>query len=418
MCSMSIPPLDQEVNLPVDEGLPGLLDLFDNQWVWQEFCTQFGEPDEAPHRIRTLQFSYRPGVRALVSYAAEWQRGQWVVDDQFAVELTTGGTKRLFRYPEDPYLPGLRLAASAVHAHELLTKHVSISPHRLRVEAMRYRPTTRAVLRHRASWRHARSGNVTLFVRVIPPRRVERLLVAAELAERSAFKLPRLAGCWMEGGVVWMSRVPGETVRTLIRTGMPPEPQRLLEGLANLWSMPVEPDQGHSLNLLRGYQMTERLLSQLLHGEEAHRLLGQVTDVLGPFSEAWRPSALAHNDFYDDQVIVTPEGELALVDFEETGPGDPLLDVGNLLAHLRWMARFGIAPERCDVYRRRVRSDALARFGWDPRALDMREAFALFRLSAGPIRQLRRNWGNRVETGLALASNGPGRCSLTHLLLI
>ena len=39
---------------------------------------------------------------------------------------------------------------------------------------------------------------------------------------------------------------------------------------------------------------------------------------------------------YDDQLILTPERELALVDYEEVGPGDPMLDVGNFLAHLSW----------------------------------------------------------------------------------
>ena len=388
----------------MDEGLPGLLHLFDNRWVWEAFCTHFGEPEEAPQRIRALQFSYRPGVRALVSYAAEWQRGQWVVEDQFAVEMDAGRSEGVFRYPDDPYLPGLRLAASAADAHQLLTQYVPISPQRVRVETMRYRPCTRAVLRHVVSWRHARMGSVTLFARVMRPGRVGRLLAASELAEYSGFSMPRLVGCWAEGGVVWMTRVPGDTVRTRIQKGAPPDPQRILDGLAKLWSARVELAEGQPLDLLGGFQMTERLLSHLLQDEEAGRFLQQVTDVLAPFSEAWRPSALAHNDFYDDQVLLTPEGDLALVDFEETGLGDPLFDVGNMLAHLRWMARFGNAPEACDAYRSSVRSAALARFGWEPQALNLREAFALFRLSAGPIRQLRPNWARRVEAGLVLTS--------------
>ena len=389
----------------MDIGLPGLPRVFDNEWVWQAFCNQFGEPDEKPKRIRPRQFRYRPGVQALVGYAVEWQRGRWIVEDQFVVELRAGKPTRLFKYPEDPYLPGLRLAASPVDAHELLTKSVrAFSPDRLRVEAVRYRPATRAVLRHIASWRRASTGNVTLFARVMPPRRVERLLAAAELAEHSGFDVPRIVGCWAEGGVVWMPKVPGDTVRTCIRKGTPPDPERILGGLAKLWSARVEPDQGHPFDLVGRFQTTERLLTHLLQREEACRLLQQVTSILGPFSESWQSSGLAHNDFYDDQMLLTPEGHLVLVDFEEIGPGDPLLDVGKLLAHLRRTARFGNAKEPSDTYRRRVRSAALTRFGWDPQALDLREAIALFLLAPGPIRQLRRNWDKRVETGLALVS--------------
>ena len=148
--------------------------------------------------------------------------------------------------------------------------------------------------------------------------------------------------------------------------------------------------------------MTQRLLSQVLEGEEERRLLKLAMDTLGPFSESWEPSTLAHNDFYDDQVIITPQGQLALADYEEMGPGDPLLDVGNLLAHLRWMARFGISTEQCDLYRRRVRMAALGRFGWDSSELDLREAYAIFRLSGNPFRQLRPNWHQATETGLTM----------------
>ncbi len=386
----------------MDEGLPWLFLLFDNQWVWQTFCTQFGPPEELPQRIRPRQFRYQPGIRALVSYVAEWERGRWVVEDQFAIEMVVGKPQRVFRYPDDPYLPGLRPAASGPEAHQLLAKYASISPHKLRVEAVRYRPGSRAVLRHIASWRTARVGKLTLFVRVMPPVRMSRLLKAAEIVERSGLALPQLAGCWAEGGVVWFSRMPGNNVRTHIRKGKPPEPEKILDALVKLWSTSIKPGEGHPLDLLGGFHMTQRLLTHLLREKAARQRLQRVIEVLTPFSEAWRPSALAHNDFYDDQVFLTPDGHLALVDFEETGPGDPLFDVGNMLAHMRWMARFGIAREAYDKYRHQIRSAALNRFGWKAPDLDLREALAIFRLSANPFHQLQRNWPKAIETGLSL----------------
>ena len=399
---MPIPPLEPQVAFPKDEGLPDLDRLFDNHWVWHAFCIKLGEPEEAPKRIRVLWLDYQPGASAIACYAAEWEWGKWVVEDQFAIELVRGQSETFFHYPDDPHLPGLRLAASAVDAPELLAKHVALSPYRLRVESVRYRPGTRAVLRHISSWRQSRLGHVTLFVRVMRPRRVQRLLTSAVLAKESGFVIPRFVGSWEEGGVVWMTRIPGATVRTMIGKGIPPEPHRVLDGLEKLWSATIESKQGRPLNLLADYQWTAGLLSRSLQGDGACRILQQATDVLGPFSKAWRPSTLAHNDFYDDQMLVTPDGEIALVDFEETGPGDPLYDVGNMLAHMRWMAWFGNDAEARDAYRQRMRSAALDRFGWQPQDLAVRESHALFSLSVWPIHQLRGDWAKSVETGLEL----------------
>jgi hypothetical protein len=398
------PRLDPAVCIPEDGGLPRLDNLFDKQWVWRAFCAQFGEPEEAPDRIRALQCNYRPGARALVNYAAEWQRGRWVVDDQFSIEMTAGKPDNFFHYPDDPYLPGLPFVGGAVTAPELLAKYVGVSPRRLRVEAVRYRPATRAVLRHIVAWRAASLGSITLFVRVMPPRRLDRLISAADLAQSSGFTIPPILGVWPEGGVVWMASVPGETLRGLIRTGTPPDPRTLLNALSGLWERPLEIGQGHPLDVWGAFEMTKILFMHLLVSEEERRQLLGITDVLGPFAKEWQPSAVAHNDFYDDQLLVTPEGELALVDFEEIGPGDPLLDVANMLAHLRWMERFGNAPEQCNAYRIRFRSAALAHLGCTEQALRLREAYALFRLSAGPFRQLQRNWSKRIHEALELVS--------------
>ena len=69
----STPTLEPITTLPVDDGLPGLPSLFDDEWVWNAFCTNFGEPGETPRRIRPRQIRYQPGKRALVSYVVEWE---------------------------------------------------------------------------------------------------------------------------------------------------------------------------------------------------------------------------------------------------------------------------------------------------------------------------------------------------------
>ena len=132
MRSLAAPLLKPEVApLPHDEGLPGLRQLFEGEWVWEAFCSHFGLPEEVPERLRLTQLLYWPGTQAVASYVAERQWERWVVEDQFAIELVAGEPERLFRYPDDPYLPGLPRVASALEAQQLLPKYVRLHPRRL-----------------------------------------------------------------------------------------------------------------------------------------------------------------------------------------------------------------------------------------------------------------------------------------------
>ena len=387
--------------LPEDGELPNFQRLFDTRWVWLARCARFGTPDDEPELLRIHQLRYRPGRRVVASYVAEWGRDSWVMDEVFSVEMAAGEPERLFRYPDDPYLPGLAPATHPESAADLMSEHVRFRPQRLHVDVVRYRPTSRAVLRHSARGRSLAGDRLSFYVRVMRPARMPRLMAAAKLAESSDFALPRLVASWDEGGVVWLGRIPGDTVRTLIRKGIPPDPHQILDHLEKLWSGPL-PEETPSMDVARDLRAAERLLSQVLQGQGSDHTLRTVLNELGPFVDEWQPSTLAHNDFYDGQLVVAPTGGLALIDFEETGPGDPMLDVGTMLAHLHWMAGFGTNPMACESFRFAFRAAAIDRFGWDPRELDLREAFALFRLCTNPVRNISDNWLQEVETGLRL----------------
>ena len=128
--------------------------------------------------------------------------------------------------------------------------------------------------------------------------------------------------------------------------------------------------------------------------------------MLRPFAESWQPTAIAHNDFYDDQMIVQPDGRAALVDLEEVGPGDPLLDVGNFLAHLRWADRFGTkrTTDASGAYYHRLREAALDCFAWDERELALREAVCIFRVCTNTIRRPKPDWHTNTIAGLELVN--------------
>ena len=383
-----------------DCALQDLPNLLDGEWVWQEYRSQYGELDGKPYRIRVRQFSHNPGRRAVVSYAAEWHPDEFIPDEQFAVELRHGKAATLYRYADDPYLPGLKEAASVESALRLVNRYVlSVPARRVRVDIVRYRPGNRAVLRHRF-------GKVRFYVRVMRPDVAGSLLNAARLIQLSGFVTPRLAGLWREGGVVWLSEIPGKNMRKHIRCGNQPNPETLLDGLAKLWDLPLRDVDARPFNLAGAYRRAKRAFVNVLEEDEARRTLNAAIRALDPFVQSWRPSHVAHNDFYDDQMLVLPDGRVALVDFEEAGPGDAMLDVGNFLAHLRWGAHFGREKEAeaQGAYRVIFRQAALERFGWDERELALREAVCLFRICTNAIRHPQPDWRRRLEEGLSMVN--------------
>ena len=243
------------------------------------------------------------------------------------------------------------------------------------------------------------------------PDAVTPLLTAQELIGQSGFILPRLAGYWEDGGVVWFSEIPGKNLRQRIQAGKLPDPTLLLDGLQTLWAAPHIPAGTRPFNLSGAYRRAKRSFTHNVRdGGPALRSLSDATKSLDSFVRSWRPSGVAHNDFYDDQMLILPDGRVALVDFEEAGPGDPMLDVGNFLAHLKWASCFGRNKRRdgSGAYYQQFRSAALERLNWNERDLVFREAVCLFRICTNTIRRPQGDWQDRLEAGLSLVNETLG----------
>lgn len=391
--------IQPRVEFPTDEELPDLPGLFDGEWVWSQYCGEFGEQEIHPGRFLVHGVSHTRGRQAVVSYEVEWPDDAYLPNERFTFHLGKGGTLKISRFPDDEYLPGLGDACSPESAQRLVSKHVTaLPPRRIRVEVIRYRPGSHAVLRHRM-------GRSRLYVRVVRPSAIPAILKSAELIGKSDFAVPRLAGQWQEGGVLWFSEMPGRNLRRLLRKGEPPPPGLILDGLESLWAVPQEGCDILPFNLVGAYRRAKSILQHsVLEGDDDWQLLDNGVQALDEFTENWQATATAHNDFYDDQMVMLPDGRIALVDVEGTGPGDPLLDVGNFLAHLKWssqVSRRGLALEE---YHDAFRREALNRFLWSGTDLDLREAVCLFRLCTNAVRHPRDDWRERLAQGLTLVN--------------
>ena len=394
-----------EVAFPDDPGLEDLPKLFDSEWIWRAYRCQFGRPSTDPYRIRVRQFAHSLGRVALVSYELEWQADEYIPSQHLAIRVERDKPVELFRYPEDHRLPGLSQAAHPETALELLNRYVlAVRARRAGVELIRYRPSSRAVLRHRV-------GKVRFYARVMRQDAVTPLLTAQELIGQSGFVLPRLAGYWEEGGVVWFSEIPGKNLRQRIQAGKLPEPTLLLDGLQTLWAAAHVPAGTRPFDLSRAYRRAKRSFRHNVRdGGPALRSLNDATKSLDSFVESWRPTGVAHNDFYDDQMLILRDGRIALVDFEEAGPGDPMLDVGNFLAHLKWASSLGRKRkgDGSGTYYQQFRQAAFERFRWSERDLTFREAVCLFRICTNAIRRPQGDWHSKLESGLSLVNETLG----------
>ena len=354
-----------------------------------------------PSKIRIRQFAHSRGRSAIVSYELEWDSEEYLPSQRFSIRIEKDRPAEIFRYPDDRVLPGLSGVARPETALALINRHVlSVRARRVRVQLVRYRPASRAVLRHIV-------GRARLYARVMQPEAVAPVLTAQEIIGGSSFVVPRLAGYWAEGGVIWFSEIPGRNLRQQIRRGRTPDPEPLLDGLQTLWDAPLEKYAGRPFNLPGAYRRARRSFKHNLRDNAAAvDVLNDATGMLDPFIRSWRPSGIAHNDFYDDQMLVLPDGRVALVDFEETGAGDPLLDVGNFLAHLRWATHFGRRrdTDASGAFHQIFRNAALDRFGWNERNLALREAVCLFRICTNAIRRPLPDWDSRLESGLRLVN--------------
>lgn len=398
---LSKAPQNPWVEFPDDSRLGEFAMLFDPEWVWRAYCERFGEADSVPSQISLQQLSHSLGRMAIATYTLDWDADEYLPSQNFIARVEPGKTVELFQFPDDPSLPGLKEAADPEGVHKLLSRHVlAVGARRARVEVIRYRPGSRAVLRHSA-------GRMRFYARVMRPSELPVVMRAWEIVAYSDFVVPRIAGYWADGGVLWLSEIPGKNLRNQIRRGNQPDTKPLLDGLETLWSVPDKTGNRPPFNLSGAYRAAKRSLVHMAAADNsASASLKQAAESLDPFIESWQPSCTAHNDFYDDQILVLPDGRMVLVDFEEAGPGDPLLDVGNFLAHLRWASRFR-QRKKADAsaaFHEVFRSAALDRFRWSERELNLREAVCLFRLCTTPVRHPHPDWRRRLAEGLSLVN--------------
>jgi hypothetical protein len=398
-------------SVPGDRDLPDAADLLAGAGA-RSVVRFLEERGLDPHRVEPAQAHYRPGRSLAICFrtvGVDRSSGRPACLT-VTLERRAGEPAALWAFPEDPDLPGLAAAADGC----LVRRRLRPRPADVTVEPLRYRPRRRAVLRYRLP------GGRILFGKVVPPKRARRLLALAHALGGpgdTGLRLALPAGRIAPGAVV-LPLLPGSSLRDLLLVGGPlPAPERLaalpetlhrhcLPALGWGTARPTAgPDRGTSRRhvdpgtALCAAQIVARLLP-----EEACAA-GRLAEAVVGWAEASEPPEewIVHGDLYESQLVVDGE-TLGLIDLDDLGPGDPLLDAANFSAHLLLLGASGPpAGEAILRYRQELRGAFCHRFDAAPADLAWREAYCLLRLAAGPFRVLHPDWPRRMAARLALA---------------
>lgn len=342
----------------------------------------------APGRSVTVQF------RLDVQWPSEGTRKETFVatsgvDVPDGVPVFSAGDAdiALWRFPNDPLLPGLPVVSDRERLATLLHQ-VGIEEETVSSRRRSYRPARRAVFEVVTPTNRA-------FVKVVRPKRVAELQ-RIHTAMTAEVPVPMSHGWNAQHGLVVLQAMPGRTLRKALEAGS----RKLPTGaaiLALLDSLPHLESAVAVSGPRRRVGSHARLLQALLP-RLADRIEGVVGLVEGAGSRQEQP---VHGDFHSSQLLVRGTTLVGLIDVDTAGTGLRTDDLGMLLAHLAALSLTTSNRRVVDRYG----SQLIADFDRvvDPRTLRATVAAAMLGFATGPFRVQQPTWPVETERRIAHA---------------
>jgi hypothetical protein len=299
----------------------------------------------------------------------------------------------VWRFPHDPFLPGLPSAVHRDRVRELLDTLGAV-PGAVELRTRSYRPSRRAVVEVTIDGT-AQAGRI-LYLKVLAGRRATELADLHEQLEHRV-PVPAVIGVAERQGIVALEALGGRTVRAvLVEGGELPDPAALVELSRHLAGAD-----------LRSRRDPERFADPTRHVELLSLLLPDLRPRLSRIAAGLTPAGgervPVHGDLHDGQLLVDPVGNITgLLDIDGVGRGSAAQDAGSLVAHVEvvgevWPAVAGrcaaYAAEIARAYGRWVGADELARGA----------ATAWLALATGPHRAQDVDWEDRTRARVARA---------------
>jgi aminoglycoside phosphotransferase len=298
----------------------------------------------------------------------------------------------VWRFPHDPFLPGLPSAVHRARVRELLD-HLGAPAGDVSLRTRAYRPSRRAVVEVTMAG-PAHAGRI-LYLKVLSGGRAEELAdVHRQLA--ATVPVPRVIGVAPAQGILAIEALTGLTLRAALTTGAAlPAADELVE-LSRCFAA----SKLASRRDPRAFADPSRHVA-LLQGLVPDRA-DDIARVAAASIELTRPLVPVHGDLHDAQVLLTDGSITGLLDVDGAGLGVLAEDAGNLVAHLEVLADpHPAAADRALVYADEVAAAYAAEIG----AADLRRATAgaWLSLATGPQRAQDPDWQEATRRRVARA---------------
>ncbi|HSP27635.1 MAG TPA: aminoglycoside phosphotransferase family protein [Ilumatobacteraceae bacterium] len=353
---------------------------------------------------RTSHVQYRPESDLVVRYRCEIRRSGVDVTDTLLAATTIAGphvgtlpveaetpdgralSVGVWRWPFDPVLVDLATMVTPhlanAHLHDLVGGDAVL-------EVVAYRPTERAVIRARGDGRE-------IYVKIVPPALTAALARRHILLADAGLPVPRVLATG--SGWIAMEALVGTTLRDRLKNGVDrlPSPDRYRELLHVLGDIDLG-DVTPTRSRLADAPHHAAMLGAVLPGAS-----GRLDAIVERLSEdsSWRThTGTVHGDLHEAQLVVDDRTVTGLLDIDDVGPGDPLDDVGALVAHLRFRAMTS-GDQRIEAYATAVRQALSANH--DDSDVDRHIAAVLVGLATGPFRIQQPDWAATTERVLEL----------------
>jgi len=353
-------------------------------------------------RATVSQVRYVPGKSVTVQYrtrltepSGKQSKPMLVATSGLSVPAITrigdaaGMEIALWRFPLDPFLPGLATALDEEAAVDLLAK-LGAPTERVELRTRAYRATRRAVI-------EARGDTRTIYIKALRPSRVEALQNRHK-ALAPHLPIPRSLGWSRRLGVVAMQALEGATLRGAIERGERelPSPQALLALLDRF------PNPGPETPAIKGVYERAAEFAHLIGAvlPESAVLLGEIVPAVTEAALV-EPVVAVHGDFHSSQVLVDSGGIVGVVDVDTAGAGQRSDDLANLIGQLSTLTLVSGAPPSIAAYIDQLLGvfDTVS----EPEGLRLRVAAAVLGLATGPFRVQLEDWPEQTMRRLELA---------------